>query len=196
MRSILAAVLLSNLLRICAGSLSTLLESGTEECFVIRAPSDAATVLTGNFDCLDDGLISDPISATVVDMNGNTLWTSPPGVSEAEFDLHVTRGGRFTFCLKNGVGNINDNQDRTMGFMVRVRSPSRAMEGSEAGPDGERALRLVEWASDLTEGWETLLVSSCENRLFLCWHTSAHEGTRVRLDSAVVYPTSNKHTPQ
>jgi hypothetical protein len=160
MRSILAAVILSNLFSRCAGSLSTLLESGTEECFIIRAPSDAAAVLTGNFDCLDDGLISDPISATLVDVDGNMLWTSPPGASEAEFDLHVTRGGRFTFCLKNGVGNMNDNQDRTIGFMVRVRPPSRAMDGSEVGPDGERALQLVEWASDLTEGWETLLVSS------------------------------------
>jgi hypothetical protein len=63
------------------------------------------------------------------------------------------------YCIKNGVGNINDNQDRTVGFMVRVRPPSRALDGSEAGPDGERALQLVEWASDLTEGWETLLVS-------------------------------------
>jgi hypothetical protein len=159
MRSILAAALLSNCFSICAGSLSTLLESGTEECFVVRAPSDAAAVLTGNFDCLDDGLMADPISATLVDMDGNTLWTSRPGVSEGEFDLHVKRGGRFRLCLKNGVGTINDGQDRTVGFMIRVRPPSRAIEGSLSGPDGERALQLVEWASDLTEGWETLLVS-------------------------------------
>jgi hypothetical protein len=159
MRSILAAVLLSNCFSLCAGSLSILLESGTEECFVIRAPSDAPAVITGNFDCLDDGLIADPFSATFVDMDGNTLWTSGPGASEGEFDLHIKRGGRFTLCLKNGVGTINDGQDRTVGFMIRVKPPSRAMEEKRSGPDEERALQLVEWASDLTEGWETLLVS-------------------------------------
>lgn len=157
--NMLRLVVLAQFFGVCAASLSTLLGSGTEECFVVRAPADAPAVLTGNFDCLNDELSADPISVVLIDHtdDDNEIWTSAYGVSEDEFDIHLKRGGRFSLCLRNGMGKANDDQDRAVGFAFRVRPPSRAMDDKEQGPDGERALQLVEWASDLSEGWETLL---------------------------------------
>ena len=111
-------------------------------------------LLSGNYDVLDDNLSSDPIMAKVKDEKGRLLWKSV-GEPEATFELHVNKGGRFSLCLSHK-GDVSD-EDRTIGFALRVRPPSRALGESIAGPDGEKALELIDWAEVLTEEWETLL---------------------------------------
>lgn len=105
---------------------------------------------------MDDELSADPISVKVLDEKERTLYKSVPGESEAVFDLHVTQGGRFSLCLSHK-GDEEEDLDRTIGFAVRVRSTSRALDNAIQGPDGEKALELIEWAEELTEEWDTLL---------------------------------------
>lgn len=104
---------------------------------------------SGNYDCLDDTLSADPISVKLKDEKGRTLYKSVPGESEAIFELHVKRGGRFSLCLHHK-GDAEE-LDRTVGFALRVRPQARALEDAVQGPDGEKALELIEWAEDLTE---------------------------------------------
>lgn len=104
---------------------------------------------------LDDELSADPISVKLKDEKGRLLWKSVSGQSEATFDIHVKKGGRFSLCLHHR--GDDEELDRTVGFAVRVRSPSRALADMVQGPDGEKALELIEWAEDLTEEWDTLM---------------------------------------
>lgn len=83
------------------------------------------------------------------------LYKSTPGEREGIFELHVDKGGRFTFCLSNQ--GDEEDLDRTVGFALRVRAPSRSLQDMVEGPDGEKALELIEWAEELTEEWDTLL---------------------------------------
>lgn len=108
----------------------------------------------GNYDILDDNLSSDPITVKLNDQSGHLMWKSV-GDPEATFDLHVKKGGRFSLCLSHKGDDYDE--DRTIGFALRVRPPSRALDGFMEGPDGEKALELVEWAEDLTEEWDTLM---------------------------------------
>lgn len=110
---------------------------------------------SGNYDVLDDELSADPISVRLNDEKGRLLWKSIPGESEQIFELHVKRGGRFSLCLSNK--DDHENLDRTVGFALRVRAASRALTDMVQGPDGEKALELIEWAEELTEEWDTLL---------------------------------------
>jgi hypothetical protein len=103
---------------------------------------------------LEDNLSSDPITVNLKDETGRILWKSV-GEPEAVFDLHVKKGGRFSLCLSHK-GDDSDRV-RTIGFALRVRPPSRALDGAISGPDGEKALELMDWAEELTEEWDTLL---------------------------------------
>lgn len=76
------------------------------------------------------------------------MWNSNPGDSEGTFDMHVNKGGRFSLCLSNK--GKDDDGDRVVGFALRVRGPPRALGDVEQGPDGEKALELIEWAEELT----------------------------------------------
>jgi hypothetical protein len=112
--------------------------------------------ISGNFDMLDDGLSSKPFGARL-ENSESVVWTSKPGDTEGTFEVAIKEGGLHRLCLENGKHFPPDGMDRTVGWAVRVRRPSRALDDSEEGPDGQRALQMAEWASDLQEEWETLL---------------------------------------
>ena len=104
---------------------------------------------------IDDGLSADPIGARL-ENDEKVLWSSHLGASEGTFEITIEEGGLHRFCLENGKHFTSDKLDRTLGWAVRVRGPSRSLD-EEAGPDSQRAQLLVESASELQEEWETLL---------------------------------------
>jgi len=97
-----------------------------------------------------------PIGARL-ENDEKVLWSSKSGEREGTFEMEISEGGLHRFCLENGKHFTPDGLDRTVGWAIRVRSFSRALEDQEEGPGGQRALHLAEWASDLQEAWETLL---------------------------------------
>lgn len=121
---------------IVEGSLTLVVESGEEECFVIRAPGKEDSFISGNFDCLDDELDPRPIRVSLLGPNDDEkeLWTSPEGESEASFT--ITGRGRYQLCIANNPDYVREmieaigddeeevddelEEDRTVGFSVHV----------------------------------------------------------------------------
>ena len=105
---------------------------------------------------LDDDLSSSPVSARL-ESNEQILWSSHITDTEGMFEVTTQVGGKHRLCLENGKHFKGDGLDRHIGWAIRVRKQARALGENMIGPDQERALKLVNWAEDLGEEWETLL---------------------------------------
>lgn len=88
--------------------MSIVIESYDEECFIIRAPGKEDSIISGNFDCLDDELDPRPIRVRLYGPNKQKdqqqeqqelVWSSPEGISEASFI--ITGRGRYQLCISN-----------------------------------------------------------------------------------------------
>ena len=103
---------------------SFVLQVGTddEQCFVIRAPPNS--LISGNFDVLEDNLSPDPVSVKILEgSNMNTLYVSERGVSEDLFRVQVRDGGRLYVCVQNGIDHESEDElDRKVGIDIRVSS--------------------------------------------------------------------------
>jgi len=141
------------------GALSTVVESGEEECFVVRAPAGERSTVSGNFDCLDDELPPDPMGAILYDAKMTPVWKSEPGASEGKFVIYGS--GKYEFCFQNGqIGSDDmyapkDGMDREVGFALRVVPPSRELENEE-GPDDRLTSNLLGMSAQLMEGLHTM----------------------------------------
>eukprot|EP00566_Odontella_aurita_P023995 CAMPEP_0113539432 /NCGR_PEP_ID=MMETSP0015_2-20120614/7912_1 /TAXON_ID=2838 /ORGANISM="Odontella" /LENGTH=204 /DNA_ID=CAMNT_0000439105 /DNA_START=259 /DNA_END=873 /DNA_ORIENTATION=+ /assembly_acc=CAM_ASM_000160 len=139
------------------------IESGTEECFVIRAPGGRTSTITGNYDCLDDGIDPEPVSLTLFDPRMRPIWKSDPKASEGRFS--VVGQGRYQLCIGNGVQPRKpDGNDRNIGFAVRVRDlqEERKRRIEEAKAKAEEAKedaksKSVEKAGEMTSLTEQLV---------------------------------------
>ena len=110
---------------------------------------------SGNFDVLDDELTPQPVQARV-ENSEKVLWHSMEGDFEGTFEVPA-RDVVHRFCIENGKHLVSDGYDRTVGWALRVRPRPRALDEDEEGPDNERAMEMVDYASELQEEWETLL---------------------------------------
>lgn len=141
------------------GVLSTVIDNGEEECFVVRAPAGESSMISGNFDCLDDELPPDPIGVILYDNKMTPVWRSQKGAAEGTFSLYGT--GKYELCIQNGnIGSDDyyapkDGNDREVGFAIHVVPPSRGLE-NEAGPDDRLTSNLLEMSNKLMAGLHTM----------------------------------------
>lgn len=91
-----------------------------------------------------------------LETNERVVWFSNEGEAEGAFEFRADSGGLHRFCVENGKHLEADGVERQIGWALRVRSLPRSLEEDIQGPDQQRALQLVEWASELQESWETL----------------------------------------
>lgn len=153
-------LILVQLYGLADGALSTVVESGEEECFVVRIPKGANWMISGNFDCLDDEHSSDPIGATLYDEKMTPVWKSKIGSSEGAFSMYGT--GKYEFCIQNGrIGSDDlyapgDGISREVGFALRADPPARGMDGNLAGPDDRLNSHLLEMSAKLMNGLHTM----------------------------------------
>ena len=125
-----------------SASYSVVVNDGTEECFVTRTPKEGGRyIVSGNYDLLDDGVPSGPLSVALYNHKMKSVYQSRFGRSEDTFSVVSTAGERFMLCIKNGFGlhkgrlarsdgemddddetGGRDGLDRTVGWALRVRS--------------------------------------------------------------------------
>lgn len=159
---LLALILILQLSGLADGALSTTVESGEEECFVVRAPAGEVSTISGNFDCLDDDLEAGVVGVTLYDEKSTPVWQSYTGATEGSFSLYGS--GRFELCIQNGqLGSDDkfypkDGIAREVGFAIRVAPQSqRGMEDGKAGPDDRLTSHLLEQSAKLMDGLHTMM---------------------------------------
>ena len=145
-----------------SASYSVVVNDGTEECFVTRTPKEGGRyIVSGNYDLLDDGVPSGPLSVALYNHKMKSVYQSRFGRSEDTFSVVSTAGERFMLCIKNGFGlhkgrlarsdgemddddetGGRDGLDRTVGWALRLRSVDahaqwmREKDGKTAGDAG------------------------------------------------------------
>lgn len=140
--SAILIVALSLLILPASASYSVVVNDGTEECFVTRTPKEGGRyIVSGNYDLLDDGVSSGPLSVALYNNKMKSVYQSRFGRSEDTFSVVSTAGERFMLCIKNGFGlhkgrlarsdgkmddddetGGRDGLDRSVGWALRVRS--------------------------------------------------------------------------
>jgi hypothetical protein len=91
--------------------------------------------------------------------NGEFLYQGPTGTREGTFKIdEVPPNSRYALCFQNNdEANTDDDEDEfDVGFSIRVSNLPRGLEDGEIGPDSERALKLVEKASDIHQDWGSM----------------------------------------
>lgn len=120
--SLLFLLLLVCLPLCCDASFVFIIPTEDEHCFVLRAPPNS--LISGNWDLLDDHLSPDPVTFKLLQEEENdmeTLYQSDFGKSEDIFRISTKQGGRIQACLENGMDvDSDDALDRTVGLDIRV----------------------------------------------------------------------------
>lgn len=90
---------------------------------------------------------------------GAVLYNAPTGTREGNFRLDHTMiqpDSRYLLCFQNNDSDDDSENDFDVGFSVHFTNPPRALKEGEIGPDGERALKLVEKAIAIQEDWTNM----------------------------------------
>mmetsp|Transcript_29538 Transcript_29538/g.43959 ORF Transcript_29538/g.43959 Transcript_29538/m.43959 type:complete len:250 (-) Transcript_29538:364-1113(-) len=139
-------------------SYSMVVPSGKQECFVIRPPENTMSLITGNYDMLEDELSPDPLTVVIYGSNNREMYHS--SVFESEGTFTIAGIGTHQFCISNGLNGKKkaDGKDRTVGFAIRVKPVQRGKDSKDdkEGPDNEHTANLMSLSSTLIEGLETM----------------------------------------
>jgi hypothetical protein len=113
---------------------------------------------SGSFECLDDDVESSKLAVRVANMeSGVSAYEAATGVQEGDFQLEdLPADARYSLCFRNNYEEDDDENQIDVGFNLRFHAPPRSLEEGELGPDGERALKLVDKASKVHQAWDTL----------------------------------------
>ncbi len=150
---------------------------------------------SGDYDCLDDDLSSNPIGITLYDGKMTPIWRSRAGESEGSF--YVRGSGKFELCVQNGsVGSDdyfgeNDGKSREVGFAVRVTAPLRGLEDGKIGLDDRVTSNLLDMCGTLMRGLQTMgdhqeYMRERENRHMTLAYTTFHRVVQWTVLEAVV----------
>jgi hypothetical protein len=118
-----AYLLVLFLLSLTRASLIVQIAPDDEICFVVRVPPNS--LLSGNFDALDDHLSPDPVTVKVLDHDNVVLYASQKGLSEDIF--RVEAEGRLNVCVQNGLTHTSqDDLHRSVGVSLQVTAKSNS----------------------------------------------------------------------
>lgn len=149
------------------GSLVVQIPPGHQECYYVRVPETGPSIVSGNFDLLDDEVDSGIISAWLEKRTGRnpgdfiTVWKSQDHDDEDTFSVEVDPNGKFGLCFQ--VSQPDDDSWKkpgvyfSVGFNLRVTAIPRTLEESVEGPDAERALSLLQNAGLVEDDWRNLI---------------------------------------
>lgn len=148
--------------RVVQASYNVMVPQGERECFYVRVPGDRPSRVSGNFDCLDDGIDESAVSAWVEGANGSKLWKAKHDETEENFAFLVDpkETPKARFCMAYSMADDDDApSDVYFGFNLRVTSMARerTLDAGEEGPDAERALDLLDEAEEIHDDWRNLL---------------------------------------
>lgn len=108
------------------------------------------------------GILRFPFPKVILqDSNGDTIWHSEHGQSEATF-LFEAEGGRYSLCIINGLEGgddmaaNNDGMPRTVGFALRVTPLQFAVRPGELGAEDLISSELISASTKLMEGFSTM----------------------------------------
>jgi hypothetical protein len=103
-----------------------------EECFIVRAREHS--LLTGNWDMLDDELSTEPLHIMIIQpSNGVIYYKSPLDASEGTFSVKLDPRQKLAVCVQNGLGRRRN-----------PRSKAKPSYADKAGHDGlPRTVGLV-----------------------------------------------------
>ena len=217
--TVLIAVLVPSLLMTpVLATYSVVVNDGTEECFVTRTPKEGGRyIVSGNYDLLDDGVPSGPLSVVLYNHKMKSVYQSRFGRSEDTFSVVSTAGERFMLCIKNGFGQHKgrlarsdgemdddddiggrDGLDRTVGWALRVRSVDahaqwmREKDGV-AADDGSREKSESEKKAEalLELGGDLIdaLDNMADHQSYLREREAAHRALAEETFSAVLFWT-------
>jgi p24 family protein beta-1 len=113
---------------------------------------------SGSYDCLDDDIDGSLIKATVKnEQNKQVQWESKSDQSEGVFRLDVD-ASRYSLCFQSNVAEDDGPKGATeIGFSLRWLPPPRSLPEGEEGPEAQRALKLMEAASQIDQDWQNML---------------------------------------
>jgi len=135
---------------------------GMQECYFIRVPEEQPSIVSGNFDLLndnaDDEIVSVWLEKRTDKKKGNIVWRSEESEGEDTFSVSVDAKGRFAFCIR--VENMADDSISDtvkVGFSLRVSPLPRTLEDGVMGPDAERALELLQSVGFVENDWRNFI---------------------------------------
>jgi hypothetical protein len=113
-----------------------------EECYFIISPpgTGRGSTLYGNFDLLDDGVSSDPLSVVVLDsVEEHVLFRSRRRAKEGIFQINLQPNQKVNLCIQNGIFTAgrgrkttterrNDGLTRIVGFQFSIEPKNEAQE--------------------------------------------------------------------
>jgi len=124
------------LIHVVTASISIELDDGEHQCFKILAPKNITSVISGNYDMIDDHLSPHPVHVEIYSYeNQGFIYESP--YEEGKGFYSITGKGKHKLCVYNGWEGVEsdtrDGEDRIIGLTVRVRSlEHRESSGNEA----------------------------------------------------------------
>lgn len=126
-------ILLFFLLRVATSSISIELEDGEHQCFKILAPNNISSVISGNYDMIDDDLSPHPVHVEIYSYERQGfIYESPYGEGKGFYS--ITGKGKHKLCVYNGWEGLErdtrDGEDRVIGITVRVRSLNKTERSS------------------------------------------------------------------
>jgi hypothetical protein len=145
-------------LGIAEASYSVDLRSDEKDCFLIRVPDDRPSIISGNFDLLEDERDIE-LNAWLEEFSKHSsVWRSQSGAIEDDFSVTVAPKGIYALCF-NAIEEDEEYEGDSIsvGFNIRLQGLPRALEPEQEGPDARRAFDLVESAGMIQNDWQNLL---------------------------------------
>lgn len=116
---------------------------------------------SGSFDCIDEDVEARDLSVSISNPDsGEMVYESPKGKREGTFQLDaaaVKPDTRYGLCFENNESTEDEENEFDVGFSIHVTKAPRTLKDEEIGPDGERALQLVNKATRIHQDWSNLL---------------------------------------
>eukprot|EP00934_Nitzschia_sp_Nitz4_P007794 Nitzschia sp. Nitz4//scaffold86_size83305//10004//12404//NITZ4_005250-RA/size83305-processed-gene-0.2-mRNA-1//1//CDS//3329559214//7784//frame0 len=136
------------------------LDPGTEECFLFLTPKDQHSTISGSFDCIEDDVEARDLAVSLVNLkSGDKIYEAPTGTREGTFSVkdNVKGNTLYELCFQNNEMEDDEDNQFEVGFSVHIAGTPRTLEDGVLGPDGERALKLVEKAVAIQQDWTNMM---------------------------------------
>uniref|UniRef100_A0A7S3L531 GOLD domain-containing protein n=1 Tax=Amphora coffeiformis TaxID=265554 RepID=A0A7S3L531_9STRA len=151
--------------RVCNASMVVSVAYGKKECYRIRVPDKTPSIISGNFDLLDDEVDGSFITAWITKIAGyrgvgRTVWHSEEEEHEEDFSINVDPVGVYELCFELQTDPNNDEyaEAYAVGFNLRLDpAEERALDETEQGPDTKKAMEIIDSARQVETTWHNLV---------------------------------------
>mmetsp|Transcript_36253 Transcript_36253/g.71348 ORF Transcript_36253/g.71348 Transcript_36253/m.71348 type:complete len:225 (-) Transcript_36253:216-890(-) len=149
---ILLISLATTLLHSATASIQIEVDSESTLCFGTYAL--VRSIITGNFDILDDEGPAESFSAKFYNPKGDVVWTSTYGSTEGTFSQEGE--GRYELCFSNTGDDDYAGGDRNVGFALRTIPLNVHDPAAADGPVNSMTTKLIDSAARLQANLEDI----------------------------------------